>query len=258
MDTILEDDVRNSIGIIPARLDSTRLPRKLLLDLAGKPLLQWTLEGASKSRYLSKLLVATDSQEIAEFCTSIGFDYILTPKEFSSGTERVLWTYETLGKEYRFVVNIQGDEPFIDGKTIDNLLLKAFQNNADISTLVAPIIENKEIFEPSTVKVVLDLNNFAIYFSRSPIPFVRDVSSEEWSKHTTFFKHIGIYCFSNGVVERIKKMRTGKLELVEKLEQLRWMENGEKIYCVTTEKFLVGIDTEQDLELAKNVIKGLI
>lgn len=255
MDTILVDNVRNSIGIIPARLESTRLPRKLLLELEGKPVLQWTLEGASKSKYLNRLLVATDSKEIASFCSSIGFDYILTPGHFSSGTDRVFWAYESLSEQYDLIVNIQGDEPFIDGEIIDNLLLDAFRTRANISTLVSKITEENELFDPATVKVVFGLDNFALYFSRSAIPFVRDANQNVWLNKNVFFKHIGVYCFTDRIVKKIKNMVPGKLETVEKLEQLRWLENGEKIFCVQTDKCLISIDTQQDLERARKHIK---
>ncbi len=257
MDAFLAKDVRNSVGIIPARLESTRLPRKLLLDLEGKPVLQWTLEGVSTSKYLRKIIVATDSDEVANLCISLGFDYILTPKNFESGTARVLWAYQTLGNNFDYIVNIQGDEPFIKGEIVDNLLIKTFQSNALISTLVCEIKNNQEIFEPSTVKVVTNQDGFALYFSRAPIPFVRDYVQDAWHEIATFYKHIGIYCFASEIVQKLAKMRPGKLEKAEKLEQLRWMENAVSILCVETNETLLSIDTSNDMEKAREVIRSL-
>lgn len=257
MDALLAKDVRNSIGIIPARLDSTRLPRKLLLDLEGKPVLQWTLEGISTSKYLRKIIVATDSDEVANLCVSLGFDYIRTPRYFASGTERVLWAYQTLGNNYDYLVNIQGDEPFIKGEMIDNLLMKTFQSNALISTLICKIKDNWEIFEPSTVKVVTNQDGFALYFSRASIPFVRDYLQDSWHEVATFYKHVGTYCFSNEVVQNLSKMKIGILENVEKLEQLRWLENGFDILCVEISETLLSIDTLNDLEKAKVIARSL-
>ncbi len=257
MDTVLEKNVRNSVGIVPARMESTRLPNKLLLDLDGKPVLQWTLEGASTSKFLSRLIVATDSNDIAEFCASNGFDFVITPKQFFSGTERVLWAYKHNSEGFAYVVNIQGDEPFIDGEIIDNLLLQTFQKDANISTIIAPIDNQDELFNPSTVKVVTDLDSFALYFSRNVIPYIRDKNESDWMQFHQFFKHIGIYCFTHNAIDNLAKMPIGKLEIAEKLEQLRWLENGEKILCVKTNKFLVGIDTKDDLEIARKHIKNL-
>ncbi|MFN3780599.1 MAG: 3-deoxy-manno-octulosonate cytidylyltransferase [Candidatus Kapaibacteriota bacterium] len=257
MDALLAKDVRNSVGIIPARLESTRLPRKLLLDLEGKPVLQWTLEGVSTSKYLREIIVATDSDEIADLCISLGFDFILTPKDFASGTERVLWAYQTLENSFDYVVNIQGDEPLIKGEIVDNLLIKTFQSNALISTLVSKITNNREIFEPSTVKVVTNLHGFALYFSRAPIPFVRDYVQNAWHEIATFYKHVGIYCFAKEIVQELTKMPPGKLEHTEKLEQLRWLENAFPILCVETSETLLSIDTSDDMEKAREVMRSL-
>lgn len=256
MDSILEEDVRNSIGIIPARLESSRLPRKLLLDLAGKPVLQWTLEGASTSKYLQRLVVATDSQEIVDFCTQIGFDVVITPSEFKSGTERVFWTYRTLGEKFDFILNIQGDEPFICGEIIDDLLLETFRSEANISTIIAEIDDEKELFDPSTVKVVPRQDHFALYFSRSPIPFVRDIEPKDWLDKCKFYKHIGMYCFRHKAVEKLQSFGKSFLEEMERLEQLRWLDFGEEILCVETKHKLIGIDTQNDLDRAEKRIKN--
>ncbi len=255
MDTVLED-IRNSIGIIPARLESSRLPRKLLLELAGKPVIQWTLEGASTSKFLQRIIVATDSDEIFDFCFKIGFEAIRTPSNFESGTERVFWAYHNLGEKFDFIVNIQGDEPFINGNDIDNLLLMTFRNKANISTLVAPITSERELIDPSTVKVVRRLDGFALYFSRSTIPFIRDVEPKDWLARHNYFKHIGIYCFRSNAIERINSFDKSNLEGLEKLEQLRWLDNGEEILCVETKQTLISIDTAEDLNLAEHYVKN--
>jgi len=243
-----------AIGFIPARLHSTRLERKLLLDLCGKPVLQRTWEGAKTSKILQSLIVATDSEEIAELCQKIGADYILTPKDFTSGTDRVIWAYERLGLESDFVVNIQGDEPFIEGEVIDKLIIELNLTDAGVSTLISKINDNKEIFDPSVVKVVCSVDCKALYFSRSPIPFLRDIEKDVWYKNYSFYKHIGIYCFRRYTLETFSKLPQGELEIAEKLEQLRLLENGIGIHCIEIDREMIGIDTSEDLVKATKLL----
>lgn len=250
----MENDI-NAIGFIPARLESTRLPRKLLADLCGKPVLQRTWEGAKNSKFLKDIIIATDSNEIAEFCEKIGAKVYRTPSSFQSGTDRIIWAYKHLSTKSDFVVNIQGDEPFIDGKDIDRLIIGLReQSNACVSTLISKIENQEEIFSTSVVKVVCDIDGFALYFSRSPIPFIRDIYKEEWISRHSFYKHIGIYCFRSSTLEVFSKLPPSKLERAEKLEQLRLLENGMKIFCVETNRKMVSIDTPEELLKAKQLI----
>lgn len=250
-------DVLNAIGIIPARYESTRLPGKLLRDLGGKPVLQWVWEGASKSQLLSRLVVATDSERIANLCRSIGAEFIITPNDITSGSDRVLYSYNQLKVDANIVVNIQGDEPFINGNLIDILIRELEASSSDVSTLIKKIDNEQEIFEPSVVKVVFDNAGFALYFSRSAIPFVRDKAKGEWHKLNCFYKHIGIYAFKSDVLRLFASIPQSNLEEIEKLEQLRLLQNGYKIRCIETDANLIGIDTIEDLEKAKEFVRIL-
>ncbi|MGQ9818781.1 MAG: 3-deoxy-manno-octulosonate cytidylyltransferase [Candidatus Kapaibacteriales bacterium] len=247
-------DIKNSIGIIPARIGSTRLPRKLLSDLNGKPVLKWVIDGVTSSMYLRRLVVATDSEEISNLCRKNSIEYVMTPSELPSGSDRVFYAYNLLNEKAEFIVNIQGDEPFITGELVDLLLENLAYSDADVSTLVTKISNKEEIFDPSVVKVVMNKWNLALYFSRNPIPFVRNVSKEEWGSYNSFYKHIGIYAFRAPILKIFTILEESQLEKAEKLEQLRLLENAYKILCVRTDKFLIGIDTEEDLIKAKNYL----
>ena len=246
----------SAVGFIPARLQSTRLERKLLIDLCGKPVLQRTWEGAKESKLLQRLIIATDSEEIVKLCKKIGADFVLTPMDFASGTDRIIWAYKYLGLDADFILNIQGDEPFVEGELIDRLILGLKGSEAGVSTLVSKIEENGEIFDPSVVKVVCSADGNALYFSRSPIPFIRDSEKELWHIKFSFYKHIGIYCFRREALETFSKLPQGELEIAEKLEQLRLLENGIRIHCIEIDRKMVGIDTAGDLEKAKKLIQS--
>ncbi|MCX7879359.1 MAG: 3-deoxy-manno-octulosonate cytidylyltransferase [Ignavibacteria bacterium] len=250
----MEERVDNSIGIIPARLGSTRLKRKLLLDLCGKPVLQWTWEGASKSSLLKKIIVATDSNEIAELCLSIGAEYILTKGNFQSGTDRVLWAFKELNDSSDFIVNIQGDEPFVNGPLLDSLVLSLYSSRADVSTPISRINSIEELLDTSVVKVVFANDKLALFFSRQPIPFVRDLPMDMWMTNFEFYKHIGLYCFRRQTLLEYSQLLPSKLEIAEKLEQNRLLENGRKILCVPTDAKLISIDTPNDLQKARDFI----
>lgn len=247
-------NIRNSIGIIPARIGSTRLTKKVLRELNGKPILKWVVEGSSTSKLLRRLLVATDSEEIADFCSQNRIEFIMTPADLPSGSDRVYFAYKLLNEEADFIVNIQGDEPFISGDLIDTLIKELANCNADVSTLISKIQNAEEIFDPSVVKVVINKFNFALYFSRSPIPHLRDVQESQWAKFKYFWKHVGIYVYMTPVLKTFTHLKASSLEKIEKLEQLRLLENGYNILCVPTERVLIGIDTEADLLKAQNYL----
>lgn len=251
-------DIRNSIGIIPARIGSTRLPKKLLKDLNGKPILKWVCDGVATSKFIRRLVVATDSNEIANLLRGSSIDYVMTPTELPSGSDRVFFAYNLLNDDADFIINIQGDEPFVTGELVDLILESLASSEADVSTLVAKISKEEEIFDSSVVKVVMNKNNFALYFSRSPIPFIRNVPKEQWSTYYSFYKHIGIYAFRTHILKDFTSLEESKLEQVEKLEQLRLLENGYKILCVPTDKILIGIDTQEDLVKAQNYLTGFL
>ncbi len=248
-----------AIGIIPARYESTRLPGKLLLDLEGKPVLQWVWEGASESQLLSRLIIATDSEKIADLCRAIGAEFVYTPKDIASGSDRILYAYDMLNISADIIVNIQGDEPFVKGALIDKLIRELGSSSAAaVSTLIKKIDNEEEIFEPSVVKVVFDSVGFALYFSRSSIPFVRDEANENWGRTHCFYKHIGIYAFKSDVLRSFTSLPQSNLEKIEKLEQLRLLQNGYKILCVETDENLIGIDTIEDLNKARAFAKNFL
>lgn len=236
------------LGIIPARYSSTRLPGKVLVDINGKPMLQRVWEAACRSKHLSRIIIATDDEKIENLCFNIGAEYVMTPKDLSSGTERAIYAYKLLNEDSEIILNIQGDEPLITGDLIDDLIESFIVRNADVGTLVKRIDNNEDIFNPSIVKVTLNNESNALYFSRSPIPYLRDYPETEWHKVHTFWKHIGIYIYKTNSFLNFNVLANSELDKLEQLEQLRYLQNGYNINCVETDKNLISIDTYEDLE----------
>ncbi len=247
---------KNIIAIVPARYASTRFPGKLLADLNGLPVILHTLMNISKSKYLQDLYVATDDDRIAKICNDNGYKVIITPNNFNSGTDRIAFALETLQSNPQLIINCQADEPFIDADSIDELILKITNSNCDAGTIISPIKNIDELLNSSIVKVIVNEQFEAIYFSRSPIPFIRDIITEEWLNFHTFYKHIGIYAFKSKTLKKFISLKPSKLELAEKLEQLRLIEAGYKFLCTLTEKRLIGIDTPEELELARRFLQS--
>lgn len=238
------------LGVIPLRIGSTRLPFKPLLELGGKPLFFWAAENALKSETIDKIIVAADSEKIIEKALSLkNVECILTP-ELPSGSDRVAW----VARKYpsaEIVANIQGDEPFLNFRDIDKAVRALKEDpGADISTLFVAFSENDNPSSPSTVKIVADKNNYALYFSRAKIPFSRD------GKPVNYLRHLGLYVYKKDFLLRFSNTPAGVLEDIEKLEQLRALEMGAKIKLVAAEKPSFGIDTEEDFIKAANLIKG--
>ena len=238
------------LGIIPSRYASTRFPGKPLVSIGGKSIIERTVEQVRKSSLVNDLIVATDDQRIYDHV--IGFGKVcMTNPNHQSGTDRCYEVLKLQKKSYDYVINIQGDEPFIQPDQID-LLAKALDNKTQIATLIKPIQPSEQIFDPNTVKVVKDLNGNAIYFSRNPIPYCREKQQSEWINHSTYYKHIGIYAYRTDILAKITQLDVSSLEKAESLEQLRWIENGYKIKTAITHCESIGIDTPKDLE---NVLK---
>ena len=225
------------VGIIPARWESTRLPGKPLLDIKGKPMIQRVYEQSKKSRLLDKVIVATDDKRIFDCVINFSGEAVITSKKHKSGTDRIYEAAKNLKAD--IIVTIQGDEPFIPPGNID-LAIEPLLKDKDLNVATLAV-EFNEPDDPNKVKVIFDKNNFAIYFSRSAIPFNRD------GKKIKYYKHIGLYVFRKKFLLRFAKMRQSKLEIAEKLEQLRILENGEKIKVVVTKKDSIGIDTLEDV-----------
>ncbi len=244
----------SAIGIIPARYKSQRLPGKPLAEIHGRPLIYWVWNAAKQSALLSKILIATDDERILDTCRQFGADCIMTPDDIKSGSDRIIYALNNIDESYDYIVNIQGDEPFITGELIDSLIKKTDETGADIGTVVSPIKDRKEIFDESVVKVVLRSDDTALYFSRSPVPHLRDVPTEEWLETTDFWKHVGIYCYTRKALERFATLAQSALEIAEKLEQLRLLQNGADYICLKTELNLTGVDTPGDLETVRKIM----
>jgi len=248
----------NIIGIIPSRYASTRFLGKPLAIIKGKSMVQRVYEQALKANNLSKVVVATDDDRIFNHVDSFGGEAVMTATSHTNGTSRCLEALEILESQqtassFDAVINIQGDEPFIKPEDIDNLTSLFFDDEVDIATLTKKISRSDEINDPNTVKVVFDTNQFALYFSRQAIPFLRETPVDQWSTYHNFFKHIGLYGYRTDVLKKISQLPPSPLELSEKLEQLRWLENGFRIKVKTTDFESISVDTPDDL---KNIINN--
>ena len=242
------------IGLIPARYASTRFPGKPLALLAGKPVIQHVYEQASK--VLDAVYVATDDERIYNKVEEFGGKAVMTSTEHHSGTDRIEEALQKVGGDFDVVVNIQGDEPFIQKSQIETLCKCFDDKNTQIATLGKPFESIEAVENPNSPKIVLDNNGYAMYFSRSIIPFIRGVEKREWLKKHTFLKHLGVYAYRSNVLNEITKLPQSELELAESLEQLRWLQNGYKIKVGLTNAETVGIDTPDDLRRAEEFIRN--
>ena len=242
------------IGLIPARYASTRFPGKPLALLAGKPVIQHVYEQAAK--VLDAVYVATDDERIYTKVLEFGGKAVITSTEHHSGTDRIEEALEKVGGNFDVVVNIQGDEPFIAQSQIETLCHCFEDEVTQIATLGKPFECIKAVESPNSPKIVVDNRGYAMYFSRSIIPFVRGVERQEWLKKYPFLKHLGIYAYRTEVLKAITRLPQSSLELAESLEQLRWLENGYRIKVGITNVETVGIDTLEDLQRAEDFIRS--
>lgn len=238
------------IAMIPARYEASRFPGKLMKDLAGKTVILRTYEAAKKANLFSEVYVVTDSELIFKEITANGGNALMSKKAHESGSDRIAEAVENL--EVDIVVNVQGDEPFIQKEALSNLLA-VFKTDSkkeiSIASLKIKMDDESEINNPNNVKVVTDEQNFAMYFSRAPIPYPRENLTAE------YFKHIGIYAFRKEALLKFTQLPINKLEATEKLENLRFLANGLKVKMVETNEIAVGIDTPEDLEKANAIFK---
>lgn len=234
------------IGIIPARFASTRFPGKPLVDIGGKTMIQRVYEQAKKATSLSEVLVATDDQRIFDAVEDFGGKVVMTSLNHTNGTERC--NEVAANFEADVVINIQGDEPFIQPEQINQLADLFLDESVQIGTLVKQIYEKTDLHNPTIIKAVLNLKQEALYFSRSAIPFLRTPDTEH-----IFFKHIGIYGFRKDVLDSLVKLPLSSLEKAESLEQLRWLENGYRIQTALTEYNSLSVDVPEDLEKLKGL-----
>jgi 3-deoxy-manno-octulosonate cytidylyltransferase (CMP-KDO synthetase) len=238
----------NIIGIIPSRFGSTRFPGKPLVDINGTSMIQRVYEQAKKAKRLSDVIIATDDQRIFDHVTEFGGKVIMSAPTHQSGTDRCAEIIEKdKTHDYVVVINIQGDEPYIHPEQIDQLCGCFDKPDTTLATLVNEIKSSDELFNHNNVKVILNKLGEAIYFSRSPIPYCRNFPEQEWIKHNTYYKHIGIYGYRRDTLLEVAKLEKTKLEVTESLEQLRWIENGYKIRAEITSFESVSIDTPEDL-----------
>lgn len=240
-----------TIVIIPARYNSSRLPGKPLKLIGDKPIIQHVVEKASS--FTDNVYVATDDEDIYNCVKEFGGKPIMTSTKHKSGTDRCREASSLIRKDignFELVINIQGDEPFITKEQIKTLA-DCFENpKVDIATLAKKITSTEDLENPNKVKVISDNKGIAVYFSRSPIPYIRGIDKREWVDKWNFYKHIGMYAYRANILDEIAVLPKSKLEEAESLEQLRWLENGYKIAIEYTDEESIGIDTPEDLEEA--------
>jgi 3-deoxy-manno-octulosonate cytidylyltransferase (CMP-KDO synthetase) len=235
------------LGIIPARYASTRFPAKALVDIGGKSMIQRVYEQAVQAGKLSRVVVATDDKRILDHVEGFGGTAIMTSESHQSGTDRCFEALTKTEGRYDYVINIQGDEPFISPEPINDLAA-VLNGQTELATLVKVIDSEEILFNANVPKAVLNKRGEVLYFSRQTIPYLRNIEQEEWLHKHTFYKHIGIYAYRVDVLEEITKLPVSSLEKAEALEQLRWLENGYSIKAVITFDDSHGVDTPEDLD----------
>ena len=242
------------LGIIPARYASSRFPGKPLIDILGKSMIQRVYEQAKKSTYLSDVVVATDDERIYKHVESFGGKAVYTKAEHPSGTDRCFEALQQVKGKFDYVINIQGDEPFIDPTQID-LLCNVCDGKTELATLMIPVDSHDVLFDIGEVKITLNKNNEALYFSRMVIPYIKGKPESEWHKYHAYFRHVGMYAYRKDILEAVTKLEPSSLENAESLEQLRWLENGFKVKCALTTFDSHCIDTPEDIEKVIRLMK---
>jgi 3-deoxy-manno-octulosonate cytidylyltransferase (CMP-KDO synthetase) len=237
----------NALGVIPARLASTRLPRKVLREVAGEPLLVWVYRAAKACTALTDVVIAVDSDEVADLCRERSMPFVMTSPNLPSGTDRLFTV--SLERNADIYVNIQGDEPLITPQHIDAMLAPFAKPHVDVSTLKVPC-RAEDVNNPNVVKVVTAADGRALYFSRATIPFDRDATGK-----ARVWKHLGLYAYRKAALEKFASLATGELEQIEKLEQLRLLENNIALYVAEAPSDTVGVDTEEDLQRIEEILR---
>ena len=235
------------IGIIPARYASTRYPGKPLIDIEGKSMIERVYEQAILAQRLDKVIIATDDEKIATHVKSFGAEVVMTHAEHPSGTDRCFEALQQIKDTFDYVINIQGDEPFLNPEQI-NQLAAVCDGKTELATQMIRVDSHEVLFDKGEVKIVLNKQNEAMYFSRMVIPFVKGVPEIEWHLHHTYYRHVGMYAYRTDILSKICKLKTTTLENAESLEQLRWLENGYKIKLVQTNFESHCIDVPEDVD----------
>lgn len=236
--------------IIPARYNSSRFPGKPLADIGGKSMIRRVYEQAKACPVLDRVIIATDDPRILNHAEAFGADALLTRSDHISGTDRCA-EVAALMPEYAVCINIQGDEPFLNPAQIERIALPLLEGRAEISTLAKAIQDQAALQNPNIVKVVFNKNGHALYFSRSPIPYLRDIPEQDWASKQAHYRHLGLYGFQRDTLLEIASLPSSTLEQWEALEQLRWLENGKSIFVALTDEETIGIDTPEDAEKAR-------
>ena len=247
--------MKRFVGIIPARYASTRFPGKPLAILGGKTVIERVYTQVADA--LDDAYVATDDTRIFDTVTGFGGKAVMTRTDHKSGTDRIEEAVEKNGGQWDVVVKVQGDEPFIQRSQIDTLCRCFDDEDTQIATLGKPFDSMEAVDNPNSPKIVTDLRGYALYFSRSVIPYVRGAEHDAWMGHYPYLKHLGIYAYRREVLEAVTRLPQSPLELAESLEQLRWLQHGYKIKVGTTDVETIGIDTPDDLARAEAFLQSL-
>ena len=245
------------LGIIPARFASTRLQGKPLKDICGKTMIQRVYEQATKA--LEHVYIATDDSRIEAEVKSFGGNVVMTSAEHTTGTNRCVEAYNIVQKklniDFDAVLNIQGDEPLLEPEILTSLANIFNDPSTEMATLIRPVHDKKELLSTSDIWVVIDKNDYALYFSREVIPHVRGAQKDDWIEHHAYYKHIGMYGFTPKAIKQFASMNQTSLEKAESLEQLRWLENGGKIKVAHTTHHALSVDTQEDLDEVIEIIQ---
>lgn len=242
-----------NIVIIPARLNSQRLPNKLLEKIGNHFLIQIVYENVALSKHIDKVIIATDSPQIAEICKNLQMNFILTPDYFQSGTDRIYWAYNKLQQDYDLIINVQGDEPFLLASDLDDFIKFIINKEFDVATIITRMNNFEDVSNTNIVKVVVNSKHEAMYFSRSVIPYNRDGLNSINLTADLYYKHIGVYAYKPHSLKIFSELPQSHYEKLEKLEQLRLLSAGYKYLCYEIAKDLVSIDTTEDLEKARQL-----
>jgi 3-deoxy-manno-octulosonate cytidylyltransferase (CMP-KDO synthetase) len=241
------------VALIPARYASTRLPGKPLVEIAGKAMIQHVYERVQSARLIDRVIVATDDERIRDFVRDFGGEVVMTSPDHASGTDRIASVARELGA-LSIVINVQGDEPLIDPSILEMLVEALEATDSDCATPVTRITETRELFDTNIVKVVLRRDFTPLYFSRSPVPCVRDLAPEKWAGSFPFYRHIGVYAYRPSSLDRFVAAPPSTLERCEQLEQLRMLDLGMSMICVETDYGGIAVDTPEDVMRVESII----
>lgn len=247
-----------AICVIPSRFGSVRLPGKPLIDICGKPLIQRVFERAAQAKKIERVLVATDDERIKKVVEDFGGEAVMSPPSLPTGSDRVARVLEDLNLEQDVIFNLQGDEPLIDSVDLDRII-ECFEQdtNTEMASLMAPLHNEEDVMDPNQVKVVVDHNNRALYFSRNPIPYWRKKDEVEWAQRpANYWLHLGVYAFRRDILQNYSCWPRSPLERSESLEQLRALEHGVKITMVTTPHPWPGVNTQSDVERVRKAFQS--